>query len=153
MNGSNPKSTASIFGHPLHPMIIPFPVAFLVTAFVTDLAFWTTGTAGWATASMWLIGAGIVMALVAAVFGFTDFFGDSQVGGLSDAWQHMIGNLIVVVLAAINWYLRYRTGGAGGVFPAGIWLSLVTVLLLLFNGWKGWEMVYRHHVGVSDSRA
>jgi uncharacterized membrane protein len=153
MNGSNPKSTASIAGHPLHPMIIPFPVAFLVTAFVTDLAFWTTGTSGWATASVWLIGAGVVMALVAAVFGFTDFFGDSQVGGLSDAWQHMIGNLIVVVIAAINWYLRYRTGAAGGVFPAGIWLSLVTVLLLLFNGWKGWEMVYRHHVGVSDGRA
>jgi len=153
MNGSNPKSTASIAGHPLHPMIIPFPVAFLVTAFATDLAFWGTGSDGWAVASMWLLGAGVVMALIAAVFGFTDFFGDRQIGGLSDAWQHMIGNLIVVVLALVNWYLRYRTGGIGGVFPAGIWLSLATVLLLLFNGWKGWEMVYRHHVGVSDSRA
>jgi uncharacterized membrane protein len=106
-----PKSTASIAGHPLHPMIIPFPVAFLVTAFATDLAFWGTGSDGWAVASMWLLGAGVVMALLAAVFGFTDFFGDRQIGGLSDAWQHMIGNLIVVVLALVNWYLRYRTGG------------------------------------------
>jgi len=153
MNGSNPKSTASIAGHPLHPMIIPFPVAFLVTAFVTDLAFWATGSDGWAVASMWLLGAGVVMALVAAVFGFTDFFGDQRVRGLSDAWQHMIGNLIAVVLALVNWYLRYRSGAAAGVFPVGIWISLATVLLLLFNGWKGWEMVYRDHVGVSDSRA
>jgi uncharacterized membrane protein len=153
MNGSNPKSTASIAGHPLHPMIIPFPVAFLTAALATDIAFWLTASGGWAEASMWLLGAGVVMALLAAVFGFTDFFGDRQISGLSDARQHMIGNLIAVVLALINWYLRYRTGGAGGVFPAGIWLSLVTVLLLLFNGWKGWEMVYRHHVGVSDSRA
>jgi len=153
MNGSNLKSTASIAGHPLHPMIIPFPVAFLVTAFVTDLAFWATGSDGWAVASMWLLGAGVVMALVAAVFGFTDFFGDQRVRGLSDAWQHMIGNLIAVVLALVNWYLRYRSGAAAGVFPVGIWISLATVLLLLFNGWKGWEMVYRDHVGVSDSRA
>jgi uncharacterized membrane protein len=52
MNGTNPKSTASIAGHPLHPMLIPFPVVFLVTAFVTDLVFWSTGYEIWAIASM-----------------------------------------------------------------------------------------------------
>jgi uncharacterized membrane protein len=57
-----------------------------------------------------------------------------------------------VTLAAINWYIRYRTGAVAGVFPWGILISFGTVLLLLFNGWKGWEMVYRHHVGVSDIR-
>jgi hypothetical protein len=50
--------------------------------------------------------AGAIMALVAAVFGFTDFFGSERVRGLTDAWLHMAGNLIAVVLAAINWYLR-----------------------------------------------
>ena len=49
----NPKSTASIAGHPIHPMLIPFPIAFLVTAFVTDLAAWQSGNAAWAVASMW----------------------------------------------------------------------------------------------------
>ena len=67
MNGTNPKSTASIAGHPIHPMLIPFPVVFLVTAFVTDLVFWSTGFAIWATASLWLLGAGILMALVSIV--------------------------------------------------------------------------------------
>jgi uncharacterized membrane protein len=151
-NGVNPKSTASIAGHPLHPMLIPFPVAFLATAFVTDLVYWSTGNGGWATASMWLLGAGVVMGLAAALFGFTDFFGDARIRNISDAWQHMIGNLVAVVLALANWYMRYRSGAAAGVLPYGIWISLVTVLLLLFNGWKGWEMVYRHRVGVSDTR-
>jgi uncharacterized membrane protein len=132
-------------------MLIPFPIAFLVSAFVTDLVYWFTADAPWATVSMWLLGAGVVMALVAALFGFTDFFGEARIRGLSDAWQHMIGNLIAVVLALINWYIRYRSGAAAGVLPYGVWMSLATVLLLLFNGWKGWEMVYRHHVGVSDS--
>jgi len=63
----------------------------------------------------------------------------------------MAGNLIAVVLAAINWYLRFASNDpATVVLSAGIWLSLVTVLLLLFNGWKGWELVYHHHVGVAD---
>jgi uncharacterized membrane protein len=99
---------------------------------------------------MWLLGAAIVMALLAAVFGFTDFFGDAQIRAISSAWQHMIGNLIAVVLALINFYIRYRNGAMAGETGVGVWLSLVTVLLLLFNGWKGWELVYRGHVGVSE---
>ena len=111
MNGTNPKSTASIAGHPIHPMLIPFPVVFLATAFVTDLVFWSTGFAIWATASLWLLGAGIIMALVAALFGFTDFIGDARIRAISDAWQHLIGNLVAVVLALINWFIRYKCRG------------------------------------------
>lgn len=151
MNDINPKSTASIAGHPIHPMIIPFPIAFLVSAFVTDLLFWSTATETWATVSMWLLGAGVVMGLVAALFGFIDFFGDERIRNLSDARLHMIVNLVAVVLALVNWYLRYKSGAAVGVFPFGIWISLATVLLLLVSGWKGGEMVFRHRVGVSDS--
>jgi uncharacterized membrane protein len=153
MATTNPKSTASIAGHPIHPMLIPFPVAFLVTALVTDLAFWSTRDPVWAVASMWLLGAAVVMALVAALFGFIDFLNEPRIRALGDAWQHMIGNLIAVALALINWFIRYSSGPAEGVFPYGIVLSLVTVLLLLFNGWKGWEMVYRHRVGVADDAA
>src|SRR5215216_4729242 len=98
MANGNPKSTASIAGHPIHPMLIPFPVVFLVTACVSDLVFWANGNDFWATVSMWLLGAGIVMALAAALFGFADFFGDDRIRRLSDAWQHMIGNLVAVVL-------------------------------------------------------
>ena len=152
MPNGNPKSTANIAGHPIHPMLIPFPIVFLVLALVADLIFWQSANSAWATVGMWALGAGIVMALVAALAGFTDFFGDERIRRIGDAWQHMIGNLVAVLLAAINWYIRYRYGDAAGVFPWGIWISLATVLLLLFNGWKGWELVYRHHVAVSDTR-
>jgi uncharacterized membrane protein len=64
---ANPKSIASIAGHPLHPMLIPFPIAFLVAAFAFDVAFWQTANTFWASASVWLLGAGIVMAALAAV--------------------------------------------------------------------------------------
>ncbi|MCK1486983.1 DUF2231 domain-containing protein [Bradyrhizobium sp. 193] len=147
----NPKTTAAVGDHPLHPMIIPFPVAFLVGAPIADLAFIGTGDGFWARAAIWLIGAGIVMALVAAVAGFTDFFSDARIRSLNDAWYRMIGNLVAVVLALINFYLRYAQGAEAAIKPWGVALSLVVVGILLFTGWKGWELVYRHHVAVLDA--
>lgn len=147
----NPMSTAKLGTHPLHPMLIPFPVAFLVGALATDLAFAGTGDAFWAKASMWLIGAGVVMALLAAAAGFTDFFGEPRIRALKDAWYHMFGNLTAVVIAIINFILRYNQGAEAAVKPWGLILSLLVVGILLFTGWKGWEMVYSHHVAVLDA--
>jgi uncharacterized membrane protein len=149
---ANPRSTASIAGHPIHPMLIPFPVAFFVSAFLCDLAFWYSGAAAWVTASMWLLGAGVVMGLLAAVAGLTDVFGDNRIYALNDVWWHAGGNVLVVLIEIYNWYARY-SGGTAAVLPTGIILSAIVVGILLFTGWKGWEMVYRHRVGVSDQPA
>jgi uncharacterized membrane protein len=146
---SNPKSTAQIAGHPIHPMLIPFPVAFLVATLVCDLICWRTGNPGWASASLWLLGAALLMAALAAVAGLIDFFGDVRIRDLSAAWHHMLGNVVAVVLALVNWYRRYA-GGDPAVLPWGLLLSLIVVLILLYTGWRGWEMVYKHRVAVSD---
>lgn len=150
---NNPRSTAQIAGHPLHPMLIPFPVAFLVGALATDLAYWGTRNPFWAQASIWLIGAGIVMALLAAVLGFTDFLSEPRIRELNSAWYHMIGNLSAVVVAVINFFLRYAQGTEAGILPWGLVLSFVVVGALLFNGWMGWEMVYKHRVGILNRGA
>src|SRR5215213_5306857 len=55
----NPQSTAQIAGHPLHPMLIPFPVAFFVATFAADLVYMRNGDTGWAIATQWLLGAGL----------------------------------------------------------------------------------------------
>ena len=146
----NPHSTASIGGHPIHPMLIPFPIAFFVGTFVCDLVFWGTGNASWFDATLWLLGAGVIMALLAAVAGLTDVLGDEQVRTLSTAWVHAGGNVLVVVLEIVNFFVRYGQGSAA-VLPTGIILSAIVVCILLFTGWKGWEMVYRHRVGVSNA--
>lgn len=149
MASRNPESTAQVAGHPIHPMLIPFPVAFLVATLVSDLIFLRTGNPGWATASLWLLGAALVMAALAAVAGLIDFLGDERIRDLSAAWHHMIGNVIAVVLALINWYRRYAATEPG-IPSGGVVLSLLVVLILLYTGWRGWEMVYQHRVGVSD---
>jgi len=146
---ANPQSTASIAGHPIHPMLIPFPIAFFVATFVCDLVYWQTSVATWAEATTWLLGAGIVMAGLAAIAGLIDVLSEPRIRALKDAWWHAGGNVIVVLIEIYNWYLRY-TGGASVIVPTGLVLSLIVVAILLFTGWKGWEMVYRHRVGVAD---
>jgi uncharacterized membrane protein len=146
---ANPKSTASIVGHPLHPMLIPFPIAFFVATFLCDLAFWRTGVSIWSAVSLWLLGAGLVMAALAAVVGLIDFFGEARIRALNDAWWHAGGNALAVLIELYNWYLRYQSGEAV-IVPTGLLLSLIVVCILLFTGWKGWKLVYLHRVGVSD---
>jgi uncharacterized membrane protein len=149
MRTENPRTTAQIAGHPLHPMLIPFPIAFLVGTLVCDLIFWQTGNGAWSTASLYLLGAALIMAALAAVAGLTDFMGEERIRSLSAAWHHLVGNVVVVLLSLWNWYRRYDLGDAA-VVPTGLLISLVVVLILLYTGWRGWEMVYQHRVGVSD---
>ena len=148
----NPQSTAQIAGHPLHPMLIPFPIAFLVATFVCDLIFWQTRNPAWSTAALWLLGAALAMAALAALAGLTDFLGDARIRSLSAAWHHMLGNVVAVLLSLWNWYRRYQEGDAA-VLPTGLLISLIVVLILLYTGWRGWEMVYRHRVAVSEETA
>lgn len=149
LHRDNPHSTAKIGGHPIHPMLIPFPIAFLVGAFVTDILFLRDGSEGFANASQWLLGAGIVTALLAAVFGLIDFMGDDRIRRLSHALQHMIANVTAVVVAIINFAIRMgdETANVGSL---GIYLSGATVLILLFSGWRGGDLVYVHRIGVHE---
>lgn len=140
------ESSAAIGGHPLHHMLVPFPIAFLVGTLVTDIAFRYTADTFWARGSYWLLAAGIVTALIAAIPGLIDFMSIDRVRNVWVSWAHMIGNLIVVALAAINLWLRWDDPAAGAA-GAGLWLSLLTTALLVFNGWLGGELAYRYRVG------
>lgn len=144
----NPHSTAEVAGHPIHPMLISFPIAFLVATLVCDCVYWGTGNAMWATAALWLVGAGTIGGALAGLTGFTDFLGERRVRDLNASWYHLGGNLLVVLISAFNWYWHLQ--GAAGIVPWSIIMSAVVVCILLFTGWKGWEMVYRGHVGIAD---
>ena len=110
---------------------------------------WHPAIATSATAATWLLGAGLVMAALAAAAGLTDVLGERRIRALNDAWWHAGGNIVIVLIQLFNWYARYSEGTAA-IVPQGLVLSLIAVGGLLFTGWKGWEMVYRHRVGVAD---
>jgi uncharacterized membrane protein len=148
MATGNPRSTAQVGGHPIHPMLVYFPIAFFSAAFVTDLMSLGSASAEWwAQASLYLIGAGLVTAVFAAAAGAVDFFGSERIRHHSVAWWHAGINVSVVVLELASFYLRYD----GSPVSFGLaFLSGVCVALLVVSGWLGGEMVYRHGIAVLD---
>lgn len=147
MESQNPKSTARLLGHPIHPMLIPFPIAFFIGAFLADLAYVALLDTFWAGAAFWLLAAGLAGAALAALAGFTDFLGDRRIRALRDAWIHMLGNVTLVLIELVN--LLLRLGDPAGPLPApGLYLSAAAFLLLGLTGWKGGDLVYRHRVGI-----
>jgi uncharacterized membrane protein len=147
--GGHPHSTAKIATHPIHPMLIPFPIVCFIGTLITDIAYTRNPDPGWATASHWLLGVGLVMAALAAIAGLTDYLGDERIRRLSDALKHMLANVTAVVLEVVNLVLRLKNDDF--IASTGVWISVVVVLILLYSGWKGGDLVYRHGIGVHDS--
>ncbi|HKX92921.1 MAG TPA: DUF2231 domain-containing protein [Sphingomicrobium sp.] len=145
--GGHPKSTAKIADHPIHPMLIPFPIVCFILVLILDVVY-SRGETGVAEASTWVLGFGLVMAALAAAAGLTDYLGDERIRGLADALKHMLANVAVVVLELVNFVLRLKDPASIG--STGVYISVVVVLLLLYSGWKGGNLVYRHGVGVHD---
>jgi uncharacterized membrane protein len=140
-------STAAVWQHPIHPMLIPFPVAFLVGALATDLAFNATDDLFWARASLWLVGAGLVTGVLAAIFGAIDFWTIERARAHTAGWIHFIGNAVALLLALISLWIRWDDPAAA-VMPWGLVLSVIIAILLAVTGWYGGELSYRHKIGV-----
>lgn len=145
----NSRAAASIAGHPIHAMLVPFPIVCFFLALITDIAYWRTSYLMWMEFSAWLLLAGIVFGALAAVFGAIDFFADRTIRSHPPAWPHAIGNVVAMVLAFVN-NLVHAGDGWTAVVPWGLILSALTVLVLLVTGWLGGSLVHVHGVGVSD---
>ncbi len=147
MPNHTPRSTAAIGGHPIHAMLVPIPIVCFAGTFITDLVYAKTAEMQWANMSAWMLTVGLIVAAFAVLAGLIDFLGDRRIRALRPAWIHGVGNAVALVLAVINAFIHSRDAYTS-VVPAGVTLSGLVVLILLITGWNGWEMVYRHGVGV-----
>lgn len=148
MSGLNPPSKARIAGHPIHPMLVPFPIACFVGTLITDITYWRTANIMWSNFSAWLLAVGLLMGAFAALAGLIDFIGSRRVRAQGPAWPHMLGNILVLLLSLLNAFVHSRDAWTS-VVPTGLILSAVVVMIMMVTGWLGWSMVYRHRVGVA----
>lgn len=143
------EARARLFGHPVHQMMIVLPLGLLSGAVIFDVVHLLTGGAEWTIVSYWLIAAGVLSGLLAAVFGVADW---TKIPGGTRAKRvgslHGGGNVVVVVLFALSWFLR----GEPQADPSGLALvlSFAGGALSLVTGWLGGELVGRLSVGVDD---
>ncbi len=147
MADSNPRSTARIAGHPIHPMLVSFPIVCFVGTLITDIVYAYTAQMQWANMSAWLLTAGLIMSIFVVIAGLIDFFSEARIRTLRNAWIHAIGNALAIILSIVNVFVHSRDAYTS-VVPTGLILSALVVVILLVTGWNGWEMVYRHRVGV-----
>jgi uncharacterized membrane protein len=145
---SGVRSTAEISGHPIHPILIVFPIAFLVSLLATDIVFAFTRDPFWAQVSRWLALSGVVTGGAAAIFGIVDFLTIGRVRQLPAGWIHALGNVVALTLAITNTYLHWNNPIIT-IIPITITLSSITVVLLLITGWYGGELAYRFGIGVN----
>jgi len=139
-------SPARINGHPIHPILVAFPIGLWVFSLVCDVVYFMGwGGAIWNDVAFYSMAGGIVGALLAAAPGLVDLVSISDPKVKSIGIWHMTINLIIVALFAFNLWLRMGSDPGARVPMA---LSLLGVILLGVSGWLGGEMVFKHAVGV-----
>ena len=143
------ESRAKLFGHPIHPMLIVFPLGLLITSLIFDFIRMGTGEGMWSLVAFYMIGAGVIGGLVSAVFGLIDWLAiPSNTRAKKLGFWHGGGNVVVVGLFIVSWFLR--RGVADHPPVTAVVLSVIAVLLGAVTGWLGGELVDRLGIGVDD---
>ena len=143
------ESKVKLLGHPVHPMLVVYPVALLSTAVLFDALYLATGTEDFARFAFWAITVGLAIGLGAALFGLVDWLGirsgsrAKRIGAF-----HGLGNVVMVLLFAVSWATRLGDLEYDGILP--FVLGLIGVGIALVTAWLGAEMVYRLRIGVDD---
>jgi uncharacterized membrane protein len=143
------EARAKVMGHAVHQMLIVFPLGLFSTAVIFDVIHLISGGATWSLVSYWMIAAGIIGGLCAALFGAIDW---SKIPSGTRAYRigvlHGLGNVVVVALFAVSWWLRRPDPGNPSAVAIGF--MIVGAALSLVTGWLGGELVDRLGVGVDD---
>lgn len=146
---SNVESRARVLGHPLHPILIVFPIGLLVTSLIFDGVYLYSGNGRWADIAYWMIISGIIGGFLAASTGWIDWFAiPTGTRARAIGLVHGVGNFIALVLYAASWYLRRDAPEAPETLAIAI--SSVSAVLLLFTGWLGGELIHRLNVSIDD---
>lgn len=142
------SKTVKAFGHPIHQMLIVFPLGLLATSVIFDILYFTRNEAEFAIAAYYMTAAGIVGAVLAAIFGLADWLNvPAGTRAKSVGLWHGGGNIVITLLFLTSWYLR-----RGTFVPTSttFTLALIGVLLALVTGWLGGELVNRLGIGVDE---
>ena len=142
------ESRVKLLGHPVHPMLIVYPLGLLSTGVIFDLLYIWLKNPAFPVVSFWMITAGLIGGLLAAIVGFTEWLAvPNNSRAKAIGLYHGLGNLVIVLLFASSWWLR-RGAPNNAPSTTAFLLSLLGFGLALVTGWLGGELVYRLGIGV-----
>lgn len=141
------SSRVAIAGHPIHAMLVAFPIAFLIALVATDLTWILTGDGFWLRLSLWLVGSGAVMGAAAGLAGTLELLMIPGVRRRGVSWSHFVAAVMLISVAFINWFLRLA-GDEALIVPWALSLTLLGAFLVALAGWLGGSLVFDHRIGV-----
>lgn len=140
------ESIVALAGHPIHAMLVHFPIAFTFGVLACDLIYWWNGDPFWARAALWLLGAAFLAAVGAGLAGLAELL---LVGGIRTrvaSWTHGVVAVMLTAALGANWGLRLTDAGA--VLPQGLGLSVLCAVLTGIAGWHGGRLIFDHGIGL-----
>ncbi len=149
------KSPASVAGHPLHPILVAFPIGLWTFALACDAAYHLLHLSyAWKEAALFCTGGGLLGALAAMAPGFIDYAGISGGGRLKRiAVYHLLLIVTASVLFGGAFWLRFQEAAVRGASPVPVAVTAVGIALITLGGWYGGEMIYKHRMAVDEGKA
>lgn len=145
------ESKASIKTHPIHPILIPFPVAFFIGTLLFDVLSVATGNTTFENTAKYLETGGMIMAVIAAIPGIIDFIYTvpPRSSAKKRTAKHGIINTVMLLLFLAAYIMRINQTGRIPVLIA----EACGVILLFIASWMGGTLVHRNQIGVYNRYA
>ncbi|MBD8065653.1 DUF2231 domain-containing protein [Devosia sp. PTR5] len=139
-------SAIAVAGHPVHAMLVHFPIALVVSTLGTDLFYWWTGDTFWLEVGTWAAAFAFIFGVVAALAGTLELLAVPGIRVRVASWNHAVAAMVLLAITAANAGLRIHMPDQ--VLPSGLALSLLSTMAAGFAGWHGGKLVFDHGVGL-----
>lgn len=143
------ESRIQVAGHPIHVMLVTFPIALVCATLGSDLFYWWTGDPFFARTALWTSGWGFTLGVVSAISGTVELLAVPGIRRTAASWSHAVAAMMLLSIIGANWGLRLFDHVAA-VLPWGLFLSLLGLVFVGLAGWHGGKLVFEHHVGIQD---
>lgn len=143
------RSRIAVAGHPIHAMLVAFPIALAMCTLGADLLYWWTGDVFWARAALWATGVGFLMGVLAGISGTAELLWVPGIRARAPSWTHFIFAMTLLSAFGLNWGIR-MTGFEEAVLPFGLLLSLLVAALTALTGWHGGKLVFDYQIGTAS---
>ncbi|MFZ3483559.1 DUF2231 domain-containing protein [Sphingomonas sp. 3-13AW] len=145
------ESKIAIAGHPIHAMLVAFPIALVMCTLGADGFYWWTGDVFWARAALWSSGMAFLFGLLAGLSGTVELLLVPGIRVRAASWTHFVIAVMLLSVLGANWGYRLTTGYVEAVLPWGFLLSAFAAGFAAVTGWHGGKLVFDYHIGTSST--
>lgn len=141
------SSRVALAGHPVHAMMVTFPIALVIATLGCDVFFWWTADPFWIRAGLWANGFAFGLGVLAGLVGTMEILLAPGIRRRPASWSHFVAAMMLLSATGANWGLRLSDPLASPL-PWGLFLSVLSTVFVGLAGWQGGKLVFEHQIGL-----